>query len=159
MGLARFIGGGIGRFIDGGFGKVVGQFLGCMWCVVWVSSKFEGPCFPLLLIISSHSLYLGIEFEEDLKLILGLFYLFQIFNKFEKLICYMCWEGIFWVYGLWKDYLLCVLRRDLLGLWKGVFWDYEWEFVGFVKRVFSRLPIRREKCSDLEIDVAKKMLN
>ena len=63
--------------------------------------------------------------------------------------------------GLWKDYLLCVLRRDLLGLWKGVLWVYEWEFVGFVKmeREFSGLPIRREKCSDLEIDVAKKMLH
>ena len=67
MGLARFIGGGIGRFIDGGFGKVVGQFLGCMWCVVWVSSRSEGPHFPLLLTFSSHPLYLGIEFEEDLN--------------------------------------------------------------------------------------------
>ena len=63
------------------------------------------------------------------------------------------------ILGLWKDYLLCVLRRDLLGLWKGVFWVYEWEFVGFVKRGFFGLPIRRKKCLDLEIDFAKKMLN
>ena len=133
MGLARFIGGGIGRFIDGGFGKVVGQFLGCMWCVVWVSSKLKGPCFPLLLIISSHSLYLGIEFEEDLKLILGLFYLFQIFNKFEKLICYMCWEGIFWVYGFVKGlFAVCVekgssrvVKGSFLGLWMRICWVCE----------------------------------
>ena len=60
--------------------------------------------------------------------------------------------------GLWKDCLLCVLGRDILGLWMGVFWVYEWEFVGFVKKGFSGLPIRREKCSDLEINVAKKCL-
>ena len=46
---------------------VVGQFLGRMWCVVWVSSRSEGPRFPLLLTFSSHPLYLGIEFEEDLN--------------------------------------------------------------------------------------------
>ena len=81
------------------------------------------------------------------------------------------------ILGLWNDYLLRVLRRNLLGLWVceriiccvcwvGIFWVcereffgvYEWEFAGFVKRGFSGLPIRREKCSDLEIDVAKKML-
>lgn len=28
-----------------------------------------------------------------------------------------------------------------------------------MEREFSGLPIRREKCSDLEIDVAKKMLH
>ena len=55
------------RFIGGGFGKVVGQFLGRMWCVVWVSSRSEGPRFPLLLTFSSHPLYLGIQFEEDLN--------------------------------------------------------------------------------------------
>ena len=60
--------------------------------------------------------------------------------------------------GLWKDCLLCVLGRDILCLWKGDFWVDEWKFVGFVKRGFSGLPIMREKCLDLKIDVAKKCL-
>ena len=69
------------RLIGGGFGKVVGQFLGSMRYVVWVSSKSEGPHFPLLLTFSSHSLYLRIEFEENLKPILGLFYFFSDFGQ------------------------------------------------------------------------------
>ena len=93
MGSARFTDGGIGkvhrwwvwqgsplvgslRFIGGGFDKVVGQFLGRMWCVVWVSSRSEGPRFPFLLTFSSHPLYLGIEFEKDLKPILVYFICF-----------------------------------------------------------------------------------
>ena len=60
VGSARFTSGGLFFWLG-----VVGQF-------------------PFLLTFSSHSLYLGIEFEEDLKLILGLFYLFWIFDKFEN---------------------------------------------------------------------------
>ena len=147
------------RFIGGEFGKVVGQFLGRMWCLVWVSSRSEGPHFPLLLTFSSHSLYLGIEFEENLKLISGLFYCFRFLTNLKNSFAVCVEKGYSGFVGLWKDYLLCVLRRDTLGLWKGVFWVYEWEFVRFGKGGFSRWPIRREKCSDLEIDVAKKMLN
>ena len=62
------------RWWDRQGSQVVGYFFGQVW---WVS-------FPLLLTFSSHSLYLGIEFEEDLKLILGFFYLFWIFDKFEN---------------------------------------------------------------------------
>ena len=57
-------------------------------------------------------------FEADL----GLFYLFLIFDKFEKLICCMCWEGIFWVCEMT---ICCVC-------WEWISWVYEREFFGFM---------------------------
>ena len=72
------------RFIGGGFSKVVGQFLGRMWCVVWVSSRSKGLHFPLLLTFSSHPLYLGIEFEEDLKPILVYFICLRFFTNLKN---------------------------------------------------------------------------
>ena len=60
--------------------------------------------------------------------------------------------------GLWKDYLLCVLRRDLLGLWKGVFWVYEWEFVGFVKRGFSGYQLGEKNVKILRLTLPRKCL-
>ena len=173
MDLARFTGGRFGKVyrwwvrqgsqvfqVVGWQGsQEVGQFLGRMWCVVWVSSRSEGPRFPLLLTFSSHSLYLGIEFEKIWSQSWVCFICFGFLTNLKNSFAICVEKGYSGFVGLWKDYLMCVLRRDLLGLWKGVFWVYEWEFVGFVKRGFSGLPIMREKCLDLEIDVAKKMLN
>ena len=156
------------RFISGGL--VFGSFVVCGmgFQQIW-RPTFSFPPF------SSHPLYLGIEFEEDLKPILVYFIWFWFLTNLKNSFAVCVEKGysgfVKWLFaacvekessrfvGLWKDYLLCVLRRDLLGLWKGVFWVYEWLFVGFVKRGFFGLPIRREKCSDLEIDVAKNMLN
>ena len=119
-----------------------------MWCVVWVSSRSEGPRFPLLLTFSSHPLYLGIEFEEDLKPILeriwsrSWFILFvsDFLQIWKTHLLYVLRRDIL---GLWNDYLLRVLRRNLLGLWvcerticcvcwEGIFWVYEREFFGFM---------------------------
>ena len=109
---------------------MVGQFFGHIWSVVWVSSRSEGPRFPFLLTFSSNSLYFGIEFEEDLKPILGLFYLFLIFDKFENSFAVCVEKG-------YSGFAVCVekgyfgfVKGSFLGLrmkicWvceKGIFW-------------------------------------
>ena len=156
MGSARFTGGGIGK---------VHRWWISFWveCGVWYGFPADMKAHVFLSSSLSHLTLsiLGLNLKRiwTLKSILGLFYLFLIFDKFEKLICDMCWEGIFWVCGFVKGlFAVCVekgsselVKGSFLGLWMRVFWICE-------KGIFW-LPIRREKCSDLEIDVAKKMLS
>ena len=59
---------------------MVGQFLGRLWCVVWVSSRSKGPSSSLLLTFSSHPLYFGIEFEEDLNFEADLGFILFVFD-------------------------------------------------------------------------------
>ena len=119
MGSARFTGGGIGK---------VHRWWISFWveCGVWYGFPADMKAHVFLSSSLSHLTLsiLGLNLKRiwTLKPILGLFYLFLIVDKFEKLICCMCWEGIFWVC---ERTICCVC-------WEGIFWVCEREFFGFM---------------------------
>ena len=166
MGSARFTCGGIGKvhrwWVQQGGGSVFGSYVVCGmgFQQIW------RPTFSSLSHLTLSILGVNLKRIWTPKPILGLFYLFLIFDKFEKLICSMCWEGIFWVCGFVKGlFAVCVekgssglVKGSFLGLWMRVFWGYKWEFVGFVKRGFSGYQLREKNVQILRLTLPRKCL-
>ena len=122
MGSARFTGGGIGKvhrwWVRQGGGSVFGSYVVCGigFQQIWRPTFSFPPHFLISPSLSWDWIWKGSKAD------LGLFYLFLIFDKFEKLICCMCWEGILWVCEIT---ICCVC-------WEGIFW-----VCGFVKGLFA----------------------
>ena len=134
MGSTRFTGGGIGK-VHGG-GSVFGSYVVCGmgFQQIWRPTFSSPPHFLISPSLSWDWIWRGSElWSRSWVYFICFWFLTNLKNSFA-----VCVEkGYSGFVGSWKDYLLCGLRRDLLVWWKGVFWVYEWEFVGFVKRGFS----------------------
>ena len=154
MGSARFTAGGIGKvhrwWVRQGGGSVFGSYVVCDmgFQQIWRPTFSSPPHFLISPSLSWDWIWKGSEAD------LSLFYLFLIFEKFEKLIWCMCWEGIFWVCEMticcvcWEGIfwvcemtICCVFWEGIFWVcerticcvcWEGIFWVSEREFFGFM---------------------------